>query len=68
MVDPITYSELISGDIIANVYEGFVGLDKDGNVVPALATGWKAHDDNLGFRFELRKDVKFHSGTGLHRK
>ena len=62
MVDPITYSELISGDIIANVYEGFVGLDEEGNVVPALATSWEAHDDNLGFRFHLREGVKFHSG------
>lgn len=62
MVDPITYSELISGDIIANVYEGFVGLDKDGNVVPALATSWTADDDNLGFTFKLRDGVKFHSG------
>lgn len=62
MVDPITYSELISGDILANVYEGFVGLDKDGNVVPTLATSWQADDDNLGFRFNLRQGVKFHSG------
>ena len=62
MVDPITYSELISGDIIANVYEGFVGLDEEGNVVPALAVSWSAHDDNLGFTFKLREGVKFHSG------
>ena len=37
MVDPITYSELVAGDILQNVYEGFVGLDDDGNIVPALA-------------------------------
>ncbi|MCP5151833.1 MAG: ABC transporter substrate-binding protein [Ectothiorhodospiraceae bacterium] len=65
MVDPITFSELIAGDIIANVYEGFTGLDADGNVIPALAERWSAHDDNRGFRFELRKGVKFHSGREL---
>lgn len=62
MVDPITYSELVAGDVIGNVYEGFVGLDEKGNVVPALATSWKADDDNLGFTFKLRDGVKFHSG------
>ncbi len=62
MVDPITYSELVAGDVIANVYEGFVGLDKAGNVVPALAVSWTADDDNLGFTFKLREGVKFHSG------
>ena len=63
MVDPITFSELIAGDIIdGNIYEGFTGIDKDGNVVPLLAERWTVHDDTLGFRFHLRKGVKFHSG------
>jgi len=62
MVDPITYSELIAGDILVNVYEGFAAIDPDGNVTPALAESWEPHDDNLGFRFHLRKGVKFHSG------
>lgn len=62
MVDPITFSELIAGDVLNNVYEGFVGLDADGNVVPTLALSWEAHDDGLGYRFNLRPGVKFHSG------
>lgn len=68
MVDPITYSELIAGDVLANVYEGFVGLDEGGNVVPALAESWTAHEDGLGFRFKLRPDVKFHSGRSFGAK
>jgi len=62
MIDPITLSELVAGDILQNVYEGFVGLDAKGNIVPALATSWTAHADNLGFTFNLRPGVKFHSG------
>jgi peptide/nickel transport system substrate-binding protein len=65
MMDPITYSELLSGDILGNMYESFTGLDADGNVVPALATSWEADDDNLGFRFHLREGVHFHSGREL---
>lgn len=68
MVDPITYSELIAGDVLANVYEGFVGLDADGKVVPALAESWEPHDDGLGFRFHLRAGVKFHSGRDFGAK
>ena len=62
MVDPITFSELVAGDVMRNLYEGFTQLDKDGGVVPALAVRWEAHPDNKGFRFHLRKGVKFHSG------
>jgi len=68
MVDPITYSELISGDIIGNVYEAFTAIDKDGNVVPALATKWEAREDNLVWRVSLREGVKFHSGREFSAK
>src|SRR6185436_18680815 len=42
MVDPVTYSELVAGDVMKNLYEGFTEMDKDGNVVPALALKWEA--------------------------
>lgn len=62
MVDPITYSELVAGDVMKNLYEGFTDIDPQGNVVPALATRWEAHPDNKGFRLHLRRGVRFHSG------
>ncbi|SFZ84565.1 peptide/nickel transport system substrate-binding protein [Devosia enhydra] len=62
-VDPITLSELISGDILKNVYQGFTDTDAEGNVVPLLATSWEAHEDGLGFTFRLREGVKFHTGN-----
>ena len=68
MVDPITYSELISGDVIGNVYEAFTALDKDGNVVPALATKWEALEDNAVWRISLREGVTFHSGREFSAK
>jgi peptide/nickel transport system substrate-binding protein len=48
MVDPITYSELIAGDVMEGIYEAFTGIDDKGNVIPELAVRWEAHDDNLG--------------------
>jgi oligopeptide transport system substrate-binding protein len=62
MIDPITLSEQVAGDVLRNIYEAFTQIDKDGNVVPTLAVRWEAHPDNKGFRFQLRKGVKFHSG------
>lgn len=68
MVDPITYSELVAGDVMGNIYEAFTGLDKDGKVIPMLATRWEPLSDNLGFRFHLREGVKFHSGRDFTAK
>jgi peptide/nickel transport system substrate-binding protein len=65
MIDPITYSELLAGDVIGNMYEGLTALDAEGSVVPALATSWEAHEDHRGFRFHLREGVTFHSGRTL---
>jgi oligopeptide transport system substrate-binding protein len=62
MIDPITFSELVAGDIMSNVYEGFTAIDENGATKPALAESWEVHDDNLGFTFKLREGVKFHSG------
>lgn len=67
-VDPITVSELISGDILKNVYEGFTDTDAEGNITPVLATSWEAHADGLGFTFKLRDGVKFHTGNSFGAK
>lgn len=62
MVDPITYSELVSGRVLRNVYEAFTDVTAEGAIVPALATSWRALEGETGFRFTLRQGVTFHSG------
>jgi ABC-type transport system substrate-binding protein len=64
-MDPVTESELIAGDIIRNMYEDLAGIDKDGKVIPVLATEWQAIDGGKTWRFKLRQGVKFHSGREL---
>ena len=61
-LDPITISELYSGDVLDNVYEGFTGINNNGNIVPALAERWESKDDGKITTFYLRKGVKFHTG------
>ncbi|MEO7243448.1 MAG: ABC transporter substrate-binding protein, partial [Variovorax sp.] len=61
-MDPITYSEIVSGRIIRNMYEGFTWTSDEGKNIPALAETWEPLKDGPGFRFHLRKGVVFHSG------
>jgi peptide/nickel transport system substrate-binding protein len=44
-----------------NVFEHLVELDKDGKLVPRLATGWQWLDDRT-LEVKLRQGVRFHNG------
>jgi ABC-type transport system substrate-binding protein len=44
-----------------NVFDHLVELDKDGKLVPRLATGWRWLDDRT-LEMTLRQGVKFHNG------
>jgi ABC-type transport system substrate-binding protein len=47
--------------IVYNVFEHLVEFDKDGTLVPRLATSWRWLDDRT-LEFTLRQGVKFHNG------
>ena len=47
--------------ITYNVFEHLITLDKDGKLVPRLATGWRWLDDRT-FEVTLRHGVTFHNG------
>jgi peptide/nickel transport system substrate-binding protein len=47
--------------MIRNLYDPLVELDRDGRPVPALATAW-ARINPTTIRFQLRHGVKFHHG------
>ncbi|MFP5318697.1 MAG: ABC transporter substrate-binding protein [Acidimicrobiia bacterium] len=49
----------------AGVCETLVGLGYDFQPTPVLATRWTYRGDNT-FRFELRRDVRFHNGAPLN--
>ncbi len=62
MIDPITNSELVAGEVMKPMYEGFIAIGADGSVIPALATMWNFAADNKTITFKLRPGVHFHSG------
>jgi ABC-type transport system substrate-binding protein len=47
--------------VVWNVFEHLMELDKDGNLVPGLATGWRWLNDRT-LEMTLRKGVRFHNG------
>jgi peptide/nickel transport system substrate-binding protein len=61
-IDPITYSELNSYQVLEQIYEGLTAITPDGRAVPALALSWAPLPSGYGYRFKLREGVKFHSG------
>lgn len=51
--------------ITLNVFEHLMELDKDGNLVPRLATDWRWLDDRT-LEVTLRQGVYFHNGEAFN--
>jgi ABC-type transport system substrate-binding protein len=47
--------------VALNIFEHLIALDKDGRLVPRLATGWQWLDDHT-LEITLRRGVRFHNG------
>ncbi len=61
-MDPHSLNESLQLSFLNNIYESLVGLDKNLQPVPALATDWKQTAPTV-WRFNLRRNVTFHDGT-----
>ncbi|WP_442915713.1 ABC transporter substrate-binding protein [Leucobacter sp. UCMA 4100] len=49
--------------LMANVYEGLVELNQEGEIVPLLASGWEVSDDRATYTFTLNDGVTFSNGA-----
>ena len=61
-MDPHSLNESFQLNFTGNIYEPLVGRGKKLELVPLLATSWKPTGPTT-WRFELRRDVKFHDGS-----
>jgi len=61
-LDPHSQNHATTLSILQHTYEALTRYTKDYRVEPALATGWKQISDTH-WRFNLRKNVKFHDGS-----
>ncbi len=63
-LDPHSFNEAVQLSFLNNVFEALVTRGKDLKLTPSLAEKWVAADPNV-WRFELRKNVKFHDGAAF---
>ncbi|MCP4710504.1 MAG: ABC transporter substrate-binding protein, partial [Planctomycetes bacterium] len=52
--------------VYANIYEGLIGVNRDGRFVPRLASAWKISADGKVYTFDLRPNVKFHNSEAFN--
>lgn len=65
-IDPFQIYWIETRTVLRNVVDSLTDQDpKTGELVPWLATAWKAEDSNTRFTFDLRKGVTFSDGTAL---
>jgi peptide/nickel transport system substrate-binding protein len=62
--DPHSQNEGLNNTANSYIYEALLQYNEKFELEPGLATSWKL-DTPLIWRFEIRKDVKFHDGTLL---
>lgn len=51
--------------ILANLYDGLLGADTRGRLVPRLAERFEVAPDGLTYTFHLRPGVRFHNGREM---
>lgn len=64
-LDPAQAYDTASSEPIENMYESLIGYKGKSitEFTPLLATAWRASADGRTWTFDLRKNVKFHSGN-----
>ncbi|MWB77563.1 ABC transporter substrate-binding protein [Pseudooceanicola sp. 216_PA32_1] len=62
-LDPYSYGDSFTINVLNHVYEGLVRYNEDLKIEPALATSWEILDDQVTWRFHLREGVTFHNGN-----
>jgi len=63
-LDPTTNTAAVIDRVLYNnVYQGLVRVNRNGEVVPALAREWEVASGGTLYRFYLRQNVKFHDGS-----
>src|SRR5690625_425891 len=64
-LDPHDATDSPSATVTSHIYETLFDLTPEGEIVPALATGYETAEDGLSITLTLRDDVTFHDGTPL---
>ncbi len=61
-LDPHMADAAGTSEVLFNIFEGLVKPDKDGNLIPAVASKYEISEDGMTYTFTLRDGITFHSG------
>lgn len=61
-LDPQTATDSSSYEIIANMFEGLLKTDNEGNIETAAAKSYTVSPDGLTYNFDLREDIYWYDG------
>lgn len=56
-------AEFAGAQVAVLLFDGLLGVDESGHLVPGLARHWTVSADGRHYRFDLRPGVRFHDGT-----
>ncbi len=65
LINPLLLQTDTDRDLAQIVYSGLLKNDGHGNFIPDLAENFEISEDGLTYRFNLRKDIKWHNGISL---
>ncbi|SNS89954.1 peptide ABC transporter substrate-binding protein [Tropicimonas sediminicola] len=61
-LDPQLNEETAGHHVIRDLFEGLMIQDADGNLIPGVATGFEASNNNQTYTFTLRPEAKWSNG------
>ena len=64
-LDPMPSTLLVDRQVLYNIYDSLVAIDKDLKIIPSLAESWQTPDPKT-YIFKLRQGVKYHDGTDFN--
>ncbi len=67
-LDPTKQADGSSSSLLGHMFEGLLGYDAKGELVPATAESFSASPDKKVWTFVIRKDAKWHDGKPVTAK
>lgn len=64
-IDPALNSTVDGSNMILHAFEGLLKVDKNNNIIGALAETWEQSSNGLTWTFHLRPNLKWSDGTPL---
>ena len=63
-LDPHAVNEVAASNVMVQIYNTLITLDKNGKLIPSLAESFEQIND-VTYKFKIKKGIKFHNGEEM---